>query len=248
VVSLVPSITEYLADLGLGHRLVGITKFCIHPGHVYRNTTRVGGTKNFDVEKILALKPGLVIANKEENDRLRTEAIMQHVPVWVSNVSTIEDALDMMEQLGHLLACEVEATRLCRELRTGIDALYSIPEAPVRPTAAYLIWRKPYMTAGTDTFISHMLEVIGVQNAVAKWGQRGTRYPEITAEELVELRPQWVLLSSEPYPFAERHITEIEQLGIKRVTVVDGEAFSWYGSRLAKCMPELIRLKKMLST
>ncbi|RYE01649.1 MAG: cobalamin-binding protein [Sphingobacteriales bacterium] len=225
IVSLVPSQTELLSDLGLDAEVAGITKFCIHPDSWFRSKPRIGGTKTVDIDKVAALEPDLVLANKEENVREQVEALAKKIPTWASDISTLEQALDAIRNIGVLVHREKRATSLAREIEGGFEGLGAMLDN--RPRAAYLIWKDPYMSVGADTFIHDMLERLGVQNVFA--GR--TRYPEVAVGELLSCN--LVLLSSEPYPFAQKHIDELQaQLPNARIVLVDGELFSWYGSRL----------------
>jgi ABC-type Fe3+-hydroxamate transport system substrate-binding protein len=227
IISLVPSQTELLHDLDLGDRVVGITKFCIHPEAWFRSKARVGGTKQVDMEKVRALKPDLIIGNKEENTQADIEALEQEYPVWMSDVRDLDGALDMIRRVGLLTG----TTRRSEALVSGIERAFAglRPLTPPR-SAAYLIWRDPLMVAGRDTFINDMLHRAGFSNAFAL---RKERYVEITPAELAAADPDMILLSSEPYPFAEKHIIHFNMIcpGTP-VRLVDGEPFSWFGSRL----------------
>lgn len=227
IISLVPSQTELLHDLGLGECVVGITKFCIHPEEWYRNKVRVGGTKKVDLAKIRALKPDLIIGNKEENERADIEALAEEFPVWMSDIRTLEDAVDMIVRVGELTGTNTLAADLAVRIKTGFDAMRPLEE---ELSAAYLIWREPYMAAGQGTFINDMLQRCGLQNV---FDEGDARYPQLTPQDLAEADPDVILLSSEPYPFREKHLAEINMIcpGTP-VRIVDGEIFSWYGSHL----------------
>lgn len=228
IVSLVPSQTELLHALGLEEEVVGITKFCVHPVAWFQEKKRVGGTKTVHLDKVAALRPDLIIANKEENVREQVEALAEHFPVWVSDVHDLPSALGMIEQVGRLTGKAAEAEALAAEVARRF-ALHRPEAAAPRPRAAYLIWRKPYMVAGSDTFIHAMLEEAGFENAFAA----EARYPEVSHDRLADCAPDVVLLSSEPYPFQEKHLAEFREIcPAAQVLVVDGEMFSWYGSRL----------------
>jgi ABC-type Fe3+-hydroxamate transport system substrate-binding protein len=237
IISLVPSQTELLYDLGLDEEVVGITKFCVHPQKWFHSKTRVGGTKQIRMDTIHSLNPDLVIANKEENVKEQVEALSGHYPVWVSHVNNLEDAYDMMDQIG-LLTNKVNKSK---EIINGIRESFSqLPAPDSRPDSyrvrtAYLIWQKPYMTVGGDTFIHSMLQAAGFENIYAD----KIRYPEISIDDLA-IGPeqkskgcQLLLLSSEPFPFKQKHIDELQPiLPHTKIVLVDGEMFSWYGSRL----------------
>lgn len=227
VVSLVPSITEALFDLGLTeNEVIGRTKFCIHPSEKVKNVSIIGGTKNINIEKIKALRPDLILANKEENVKEQVEALMNDCKVSVTNVETIEDNYYLIKTLGKLFNKEEKAQ--CFNLK-----IYDVlNEAKVnsRVNVAYLIWKNPYMTIGSDTFIHKILGEIGFDNI---FNDR-KRYPEITVEDLANA--EIIMLSSEPFPFKEKHIEELKAFyPDKKIMIVDGEAFSWYGTHIAKC-------------
>jgi ABC-type Fe3+-hydroxamate transport system substrate-binding protein len=225
IVSLVPSQTELLADLGLERETVGITKFCVHPERWFRTKVHVGGTKKLHPDRILALRPDLIIANKEENERPTVTELAARVPVWVSDVPDLPAALQMISGVGAVTGRMAAATRLLSELASA--TLPPLREG--RPTVLYLIWREPYMGAGGDTFIHSMLERAGFRNVLA--GE--SRYPTLSADTMTGLRPDFIFLSSEPYPFKARHAAELQgTFPGARTALVDGEYFSWYGSRL----------------
>lgn len=227
IISLVPSQTELLHDLGLGDRVVGITKFCIHPETWFKTKYRVGGTKKLDLAKIRALRPDLIIGNKEENERADIEALAEEFPVWMSDIRTLEDALDMIERIGEMTGTHAQALSLAERINNGFAALNPLED---ELSAAYLIWREPYMAAGRGTFINDMLKRCGLQNV---FDEGDARYPRLTPQDLAEADPDVILLSSEPYPFQEKHLAEINMIcpGTP-VRIVDGEIFSWYGSHL----------------
>ncbi|MBL8001651.1 MAG: ABC transporter substrate-binding protein [Flavobacteriales bacterium] len=229
IISLVPSQTELLHDLGLGERVVGITKFCIHPEAWFRSKARVGGTKQVDLDKVRALVPDLIIGNKEENAQADIEALEREFPVWMSDVRELDGALDMIRRVGMLTWCTSQAEALV----TGIGQAFATMQPLTPPlSAAYLIWHEPMMVAGTDTFVNDMLARCGLTNAFA---HRTERYPQLSPAELAAADPDVILLSSEPFPFAEKHILHYNMLcpGTP-VHLVDGERFSWYGSRLLR--------------
>lgn len=227
LVSLVPSQTELLCDLGVEDRLYGVTKFCIHPEETVSKKTKIGGTKSFHIEAIQVLNPDLIIANKEENDENLILKLKQLFPVWVSDVRNLEQCRQMIGEIGDLLNKKEEAAFILEKIDAGFADL---PVPARKPRTAYLIWRKPYMSVNGDTFIHDILERCGMENVFA---DRDGRYPEVTEEDLKAAAPELILLSSEPYPFAEKHFEEIEKfLPDTSVVLVDGEMFSWYGSRM----------------
>ena len=230
IVSLVPSQTELLHYLGLDEETVGITKFCVHPGKWFRTKTRVGGTKAINSSIIDKLQPDLIIANKEENVKEQIEQLAKDYPVWITDVNNLEDATKMIKDIGELTSKQKEANLLLKEITTEFDNLTSEDQTQnPKLQTTYLIWRNPYMTIGGDTFINDMLLKCGFKNIFAN----KLRYPEVTIEELHIANCQLLLLSSEPYPFKQKHINELSrQLPNCKIVLVDGEMFSWYGSRL----------------
>lgn len=226
IVSLVPSQTELLFDLGLEEEVVGITKFCIHPPAWFYTKARVGGTKKINFSAIHQLAPDLVIANKEENDKAQIEEIANSYPVWVSDVNDLPTAYQMIEQIGLITGANVKAQALIGVIKSSFDRLSAIG---YKPATAYLIWNDPYMTTGGDTFIHSMLTVAGFSNVFAN----NTRYPEVTINDLQAQNLDLLLLSSEPFPFKQKHIDQLQTLlPDVQILLVDGEMFSWYGSRL----------------
>jgi ABC-type Fe3+-hydroxamate transport system substrate-binding protein len=222
IVSLVPSQTELLVYLGLEKHLVGVTKFCVHPKGLKNHVKQIGGTKNVDIQKVIDLKPDLVIGNKEENFKSDIDELEKHVPVWMSDIYTLDDAYEMIQQIGKLTDTEVKALTLIDGIKSEFKQLIPLKE---KKKCLYLIWRKPYMAAGKNTFIDHLLEQLGFENAL-----QIDRYPEV---EFTNLGTDFIFLSSEPYPFKEKHIEELKVIFPNaEIRLVDGEFFSWYGSRL----------------
>ena len=225
VVSLVPSLTELLHDLGLDEEVVGVTTFCVRPPGWSRTKARVGGTKTVKLEKVAALEPDLVLANQEENRREDVEWIAARFPTHVTRVATVGEALEMIRAVGGLVEREARAGVVATQVAARFESLGDLP--PRR--ASYLIWRDPWMVAGGDTFIGDVMRRGGFVNA----HEDGRRYPAVSAEELRAAAPELLLLSSEPFPFKERHAAELrEAVPGARPVFVDGELFSWYGSRL----------------
>ncbi len=238
IISLVPSISELLEFLGLHDEVVGITKFCVHPPEWQREKRRIGGTKNIHVEEIISLKPDLVIASREENVKEQVDAVALHSPVFLTDVITISDAFEMIENVGRLTGTHDRAKELVRQIKESFQLIQPSPGRASDSTssiqtfsipAIYLIWKDPYMSVGGDTFISHMMEAAGLPNVLA----RRNRYPEISVEEMKVSSAEVIMLSSEPYPFKDSHVTELSALlPDKKIILVDGEMFSWYGSRM----------------
>ena len=254
IVSLVPSQTELLYSLGLNEEVVGITKFCIHPQEWFRSKQRVGGTKTVKTDVVKTLQPDLIIANKEENVKEQIEELQLIAPVWVSDINTLEDALGMITSIGKLVDAQDRANELALQIQEAFRQITPVNE---KILAAYLIWKDPYMAAGGDTFIHDMLSRCGLTNIF----ENINRYPEVSistspanniqesiinpqssicdpqlsvGSQLSSLRNcQLLLLSSEPYPFKKQHLDELQiLLPFTKIMLVDGEMFSWYGSRL----------------
>ncbi|GAA3993557.1 helical backbone metal receptor [Mucilaginibacter dorajii] len=239
IVSIVPSQTELLFYLGLDRQIVGVTKFCIHPKEKVKLLTKIGGTKQLDLELIKSLKPDLIIANKEENERNQVEALMNVCPVWISDINNIEGALSMIQSVGIITGKTVAAKDLCRNITLQFQ---KFTLSNLNLSVAYFIWRKPYMVAGVETYIDSLLKLCGLKNAFNTY-----RYPEVTPADLIQANPGILLLSSEPYPFKQKHIDEFKQLlPHAKVILVDGEMFSWYGNRLLQVPGYLANLVKLI--
>jgi ABC-type Fe3+-hydroxamate transport system substrate-binding protein len=229
IISVVPSQTELLFDLGLNDRIAGITKFCVHPAKGVKEKIKVGGTKNLNIEKIRSLNPDLIIANKEENKRSEIELLMKEFPVWLSDVKTLDDALDIIQTVGELTGKSQEAKKISNTISERFTNLEPQTSNLQPVSTVYLIWHNPIMTVGSDTFISGMMKRCGFKNVFA--GRK--RYPEITDSQLTDAAPEILLLSSEPFPFRQKHVEHYR--GIcpdSKILLVDGQMFSWYGSRL----------------
>ncbi len=231
IISLVPSQTELLAYLGFEEEVVGITKFCIHPSGWFHQKTRVGGTKNINLEKIEELSPDLIIANKEENVKEQIEQLSKKYNVWVTDVNNLDEAIKMINDIGKLTQRQQQASSLSLKIKEGFEKLKKTGAEKRKIRAAYFIWKDPWMVAASQTFINDMLKYAGFENVFANLD----RYPEISLDELKKINTELILLSSEPYPFNEKHKREIEKLNPDiKIEIVDGEMFSWYGSRLLK--------------
>ncbi len=244
IVSLVPSQTELLYDLGLEDRIVGITKFCVHPYHFKSIKKIVGGTKKVHVEKIRLLQPDIIICNKEENTLEIVKELQKICPVWVTNIITIEDNFKMITDFGHLFNCRIESQKWNDKLVFAwSDFKNFIKDMPVKKVA-YFIWKNPYMVAGSDTFINELLKLNHFQNIYDNQG----RYPEIELKKIrLEGDPDLILLSSEPFPFKEGDAFEIESHAHNAKTIfVDGEMFSWHGSRLLKAFEYFKKMHQKL--
>jgi ABC-type Fe3+-hydroxamate transport system substrate-binding protein len=240
IVSLVPSQTELLSYFGLDNEVIGVTKFCVHPAEWFKSKQRVGGTKSLNISLIKNLQPDLIIANKEENVKEQVEELAKELPVWVTDVNNLEDALAMIKDVGEITHKSSEADKLITGIKTEFSQLQT---TNYKPQTVYLIWKNPYMTIGGGTFIHDMMKHCGLQNIF----ENNTRYPEITIEQLATTNCEVILLSSEPYPFKQKHADELQQqLPGKKIILADGEMFSWYGSRLLKAPAYFRELLKSL--
>ena len=226
IISLVPSQTELLFDLGLEKEVVGITKFCIHPNKWYRNKTRVGGTKNINFKQIEKLNPDLIIANKEENTESEIKQLIKNFPVWISDIQSLEDALEMIYSIGEMSNTNAKAKKIIFDIQAGFDLL----QPRETKKTAYFIWQNPMMSVNKSRFIHNMMSRCGFENIFAT---SNDDYPEISEVQLQKANPEIILLSSEPYPFRNKHIEKYQEIcPTAIIKLVDGEMFSWYGSRL----------------
>lgn len=244
IVSLVPSQTELLYDLGLEERIIGITKFCVHPSHFKSTKKIVGGTKKVHFDKIRLLQPDIIICNKEENTEEMVSELRQICAVWVTDIITIEDNFRMISDFGQIFNCSPEAQNWNDKLAFALSDFESfIKEAPIKKVA-YFIWKDPYMVAGSNNFINELLKLNHFQNIYDTKG----RYPEIDLKKIrLEGDPDLLLLSSEPYPFKDEDALEIGSYTHHAKTVfVDGEMFSWYGSRLLKAFDYFKKMHQKL--
>jgi len=235
IISLVPSQTELLFDLGLNDEVVGITKFCIHPQHWLKEKTIVGGTKQLNHQKIESLKPDLIIGNKEENSKNDIELLMQKYPVWMSDINTLKEALQMIESIANITQTSQKGNQLIEKINHEFELLPHANQSKKR--IAYFIWNKPMMVAGKDNFINSILSSLGFENVFANQlnsPQISYRYPQITSTELAAAAPDTIYLSSEPFPFKDKHVQQFKAIcPYAEIKIVDGEMFSWYGSRLS---------------
>ncbi len=224
IVSLVPSQTEFLYAIGCAGDLIGLTKFCVHPKEWHQTKIRVGGTKNLNLETIIKLKPDLIIGNKEENSKEDIEILQQQFPVYMSDIYTLSDALKMMEDLGILTGKSIVANQISAQVSVDFQSLPQFNKKII-----YLIWQDPLMAVGPNTFIGEMLRLAGFENVIS---DANVRYIELSAEDLKRLNPEIILLSSEPYPFTSQHCDSFYEKFQIPSRMVDGEMFSWYGSRM----------------
>lgn len=239
IISLVPSQTEFLVDIGLKDVLVGVTKFCIHPKGLVREIGHVGGTKNLNLDRIKELKPDLIIGNKEENTKSEIEELRKHFPVWMSDIVTVDDGIDMMASLGEILGKTDRVNKLIQSIQSEREK-FSVSQSN-QPSALYFIWKNPDMVVGSLSFIDDMVSEAGFVNVGRTLGER---YP-ILDGNTEKPSPDYVLLSTEPYPFKKRDISDFQlKFPDSKVFLVDGEMFSWYGSRMKKAFKYFDELRK----
>jgi ABC-type Fe3+-hydroxamate transport system substrate-binding protein len=225
IVSLVPSITELVCELGLVGHLVGRTGFCIHPRDALRKVAKVGGTKTVNLDRIRSLAPTHVIVNVDENRKEDAEALAQFVPnLIVTHPLAPEDNLALYRQIGSAFGKEREAEDLCARFASVLDSVRA--EAFEARTVLYLIWKDPWMTVSRDTYVSRTLGLFGLRTVP---GGKTERYPELGGLDAREA--DLILLSSEPYRFRETHRREVQAQCGKPVHLIDGEMTSWYGPR-----------------
>ncbi len=230
IVSLVPSQTELLVDLGLKDDILGITKFCVHPKELRKEKKIVGGTKNVHFDRIKALEPDIILCNKEENTKEMVLELEKIAPVHVSNIENLDDSLELIRQYGEIFKVGAKASEIEEKIRIRFNDFQNFIQKKSFRRVAYMIWKKPWMAAGKGTFINYLLEINRFQNVFL---EEESRYPEIKLSEMEEKDVQLLMLSSEPFPFKESHKEELKkELPGVDVILVDGEYFSWYGSRL----------------
>ena len=243
IISLVPSQTSLLHYLGLKDETLGITKFCIHPKHWKKEKQIVGGTKNLRMETIKKLNPDLIIANKEENVKEQIEELACDYNVWVSDVNTVDEALEMIADIGKLTGKEKKAKDLIKEIVALKQNFLNKSFVKSKISVAYFIWKDPWMVAASGTYINELLGMAGFTNYFATQ----ERYPVIELSKIQAEDIDVIFLSSEPYPFKEKHLEELQLLFPNtNIQLVDGEMFSWYGDHLLKSLPYINSLKEKL--
>lgn len=244
IISLVPSLTELLVDLGLEKNIVGITRFCKHPFHLKSTKTIVGGTKKVDVALIKSLNPDFILCSKEENTQMMVTDLDPIAPVFVANVSTIEDNIDLIDRLGKLLYCQTNALNLIAKINFQLAKFKEFTKYLPRKRVAYFVWGKPWMVAGGNTYINEVLKLNNFMNVY----ENKDRYPEVDLSLIrKEGNPKIILLPTEPYSFSDEDAFEIGRHSNHAKTIfVEGEFFSWYGSRLLKAFPFFKKMHELL--
>jgi ABC-type Fe3+-hydroxamate transport system substrate-binding protein len=247
IVSLVPSITELLCDLGLAGALVGRTGFCVHPRETVRAIPKVGGTKDVDLARVRALAPSHVILNVDENRQEDARALAEFVPTLVvTHPLAPLDNLALFRLIGGIFGREREAEHLCGRFDAEYAALHTAAKEFSPERVLYLIWKNPWMTVSRDTYVSRMLSLVRWETVPEK---SADRYPKISLDDGALGQARVVLLASEPYLFRENHLEELrEQLRgrARRLALIDGEMTAWYGSRAIKALGYLPRFRKEL--
>jgi ABC-type Fe3+-hydroxamate transport system substrate-binding protein len=242
IICLVPSLTELLVDLGLENSIIGVTKFCMHPTHLRKSKTVVGGTKKINIDEIKALQPDIILCNKEENTKEIVSQCSEIAQVYVSDIYTIKDTLEVINWCGEIFNCTEKAIELNTELHQLLDNFNVFIKDKKTLKVAYFIWKNPWMVAGNKTFINHLLSLNKYENIFSSQD----RYPEIELKNL-ENNTDLILLSSDPYPFNEKHILEIKEYSkTSKIILVNGEYFSWYGSRLLKAFDYFKELRNTI--
>lgn len=241
IVCLVPSLTELLVDLDLEENIVGVTKFCVHPSYIRKTKTIIGGTKTLKIDKLKQVKPDFILCNKEENTKDMVATCKEIAPTYVSDINSIEDTITLIKALATIFKCTKESTFLQDRLTTFINNFTALPSTK---KVVYFIWKDPWMVAGANTFINHLLELNGFSNVYANT----SRYPEIDLQSLQKVKSiDYFFLSSEPYPFKEKHLSFLKtEFPNTKMLLVDGEFFSWYGSRLLKAFDYFKKLQTQL--
>ena len=244
IVSLVPSITELLFDLGLGERVVGRTGFCVHPDPAVRAVPKVGGTKDVKLEVVRALAPTHLVVNVDENVAESVEAMRAFVPhIVVTHPNAPEDNLSLYALLGGLFGAEEAAAELSEALRRELAACRDTRWD--RERVLYLIWKDPWMTIAADTYIARTLGCVGWDVTTAAGGWAGAaRYPQVPDIAAAVTGVDRVLLSTEPFPFTEAHVQALGAQVATPIELIDAEMTSWYGSRAVRGLAYLRELRK----
>jgi ABC-type Fe3+-hydroxamate transport system substrate-binding protein len=230
IISLVPSITEFLFDLNLENNIYGRTKFCIHPEEQVKKVPVLGGVMGLNYHEIEKIDPEIIFASKEENAKGEIMELSNEFPVWVSDVHNLSDALSMIQSIGSICKKEKKAQSIIHQIEVEFKTLDHIPEDIVK--AVYLIWKNPFYTINKETFAHDMLRKFGVENVFAS---KKESYPIIDEKEIREKKPDYIFLPSEPYNFKDQDVDALRKSFPKvEIRRVDGEYFTWYGSHLLR--------------
>lgn len=227
IVSLCPSVTETLFALGAGKRVIACTDYCRHPAEIIAALPSIGGTKTVNEIRLRQLHPDLIVSVREENDERQIAALASDLPVLILDPVDIASALSGLSLLGLVVGCTDTARALVQTIHDAFDTLPRLDNC----AALYLIWRKPFMTAGHGTYIGDVMARLGLQNAASTT----ERYPVLDTLTLEANQPRLLLAASEPFPFAEKHLPELRRLAPNaEIILVDGEMFGWHGARMLK--------------
>ena len=268
VISLVPSVTESLFDLALGDRVIAVTDYCVRPADQVLRLPKIGGTKNLDVQRIIDLRPDLVIANQEENSRLDVEAIQAAgITVWLTFPHTVQQALNLLWDMMELFN-EPQMVHRVRLIEQTVDFVERMDMTRTQPCHVFApIWYDPLMTFNAETYAHDLLRVCGGSNVFAERERRyplaadigeasaleadderiegrDTRYPRITLAEVEEMQPDVILLPSEPFAFNELHLGIFQALDVPaaktgHIHLIDGSLLTWHGTRIAHALTVL---------
>ncbi len=246
IISLVPSLTELLHDMGLERQIVGVTKYCIHPVHYKSTKVLIGGTKKVKFQVIKDLEPDFILCSKEENTPEMVTELEKIAPVYVSDVKSLDDALLLIKELGLLFERRTQSEHIIDKINFRLAKFQNfIKETPIKKVV-YFIWANPWMVAGNKTFINDMLRICRFENAYA----HTERYPEINIKRIRILggNPDLFLFSSEPHDFTDEEVFEVLRSNKKVLTIyVDGQYFSWYGSRLIKAFDHFKQIHEKIA-
>ena len=236
IVSLCPSITETLCDLGLSEKIIGITDYCIHPKDMVKNINKVGGTKTVSITKVKTLKPEIIFAVKEENSKKTIKILSENFPCYVFSINSFSDALRMINTLGEIFSKTNKTTALKENI---VKTFSEIQVTKQQISYLYFVWKKPWMAAGNNTYTESLLSKFYLKNIINE-----SKYPKIELKN-ISPKPEIIFLPSEPYKFSKTDKMELQKIFPKsKILLVDGEMFSWYGSRILKAAGYIEKLLK----
>lgn len=240
IISLCPSITETLCDLGLSDKIIACTDYCIHPTEVVKDFDRVGGPKNISKEKITGLSPEIIFAVKEENEPKCIEKISKKIPTYVFDINSINDGIDLIRKIGLIFEVQNKSFFFVDKIQNGYK---NLPKINSNKKCLYLVWKDPYIAVGGGTFIGSVLFQINLRNCLRNSEKR---YPKININLLNDF--DLLILPSEPYSFSENDIEGLKNIyPVKQIITVDGEMFSWYGTHQLKAISYLQELVAKLN-